>query len=75
MSPTHPINMSSIGLKLMKIEQIKKSRFYFPVTVGDLYHTGIYLCDFKFDEFTTEDTDKRLTTNTFHPFQSSPNPY
>ena len=23
MSPTHPINMSSIGLKLMKIEQIK----------------------------------------------------
>eukprot|EP00493_Phyllostaurus_siculus_P020268 UN20593 len=33
MSPTHPINMSSIGLKLMKIEQIKKVRFYFPVTV------------------------------------------
>ena len=28
MSPTHPINMSSIGLKLMKIEQIKKVRFF-----------------------------------------------
>ena len=34
MSPTHPINMSSIGLKLMKIEQIKKHRFLIPVTVA-----------------------------------------
>ena len=33
MSPTHPINMSSIGLKLMKIEQIKKPRFLIPLTV------------------------------------------
>ena len=27
-SPTHPMNMSSIGLKLMKIEQIKLIRFF-----------------------------------------------
>ena len=30
MSPTHPINMSSIGLKLMKLEQITFHRFFFP---------------------------------------------
>ena len=29
MSPTHPINMSSIGLKLMKLEQNTFSRFFF----------------------------------------------
>ena len=29
MSPTHPINMSSIGLKLMKLEQSTFSRFFF----------------------------------------------
>ena len=34
MSPTHPINMKSIGLKIMKIEQIKKVRFLIPVTVA-----------------------------------------
>ena len=28
MSPTHPINMSSIGLKLMKIERIKFPLFF-----------------------------------------------
>ena len=33
MSPTHPINMSSIGLKLMKLEQSTFYRFFFPLTV------------------------------------------
>ena len=33
MSPIHPINMKSIGLKLTKIEQIKIARFFFSLTV------------------------------------------
>ena len=33
MSPTHPINMSSIWLKFMKLEQSTFSRFFCPVTV------------------------------------------
>ena len=34
MSPTHPINMKSIGLELVKLEQIKE-RCFFPFTVLD----------------------------------------
>ena len=46
MSPIHPINMKSIGLKLMKIEQIKISRF-FPLTVYLGYSYRSYLCAWK----------------------------
>ena len=50
MSYTQPINMSSIGPKLMKIEPIKKPRF-FPVTVDqrDVAHFESWTYDQRID--------------------------
>ena len=35
MSSIHPINMKSIKLKLMKIKQIEKPPYLFPLTIED----------------------------------------
>ena len=55
MSPTHPINMSSIGLKLMKLEQSTFSRFYFPVTVWNriLYYSFSHILYIHISHLTT----------------------
>ena len=37
MSPIHPINMKSIGQKLMKLEQNEIAEFFFPLIVVSLY--------------------------------------